>query len=95
MRKLQELKIIHWNCHNLTVSRCFELRDFLKKHEPDIVSLQEIKLKLEDANYLIRFDGFSTYLKVRSLNPDRGGGVAVLINENISHTQIFDFDQNF
>ena len=64
----------------------FELEVFLIKFKPDIMSLQEIKLSSEDANYKLRFDGYSTYHRSRSKNSDKGGGVAVLVNDRINHS---------
>ena len=81
-----EINIIHWNCFKLTSSRLFELEVFINKFKPDIMSLQEIKLSNEDANYKLRFDGYSTYHRSRSKNSDKGGGVAVLVNDRINHS---------
>ena len=39
----------------------------------------------ESANYRLRFEGYSTYHKVRPSKPEVGGGVAILIKENIPH----------
>lgn len=94
MNSKQNLKIIHWNCHKLTEQRCCENRDFLHKFNPDVLSLQEIKLSLEKANYMLRFDGYSTYLKVRPFNSDKGGGVAVLVKEKIPHSKIITPDSD-
>lgn len=85
-----ELKIFQWNCFSLTVSRTFELKHFLITHKPDIFLLQEIKLSNERANLRLRFDGYATYHKVRSINPDAGGGIAILIREIIPHTLILN-----
>ena len=87
-----ELKIMHWNCFALTVQRNFELKHFLKRNKPDIFMIQELKLNNEQANLRLRYEGYSTYHKIRNTNSQFGGGVAILINEKISHTQILDLD---
>ena len=87
-----EINIIHWNCFKLTSSRLFELEVFINRFKPDIMSLQEIKLSSEDANYKLRFDGYSTYHRSRSKNSDKGGGVAVLVNDRINHSIYPDLD---
>ena len=87
-----ELKIMHWNCFALTVTRNFELKHFLKRNKPDIFLIQELKLNNEQANLRLRYEGYSTYHKIRNTNPQYGGGVAILINEKISHTQILNLD---
>ena len=43
---------------------------------------------------LLRFDGYSTYIKVRNLNPDHGGGVAILIRSGITHSLINGLDDS-
>jgi hypothetical protein len=86
------LNIIHWNCFKLSDTRLFELEIFISKFKPDIISLQEIKLTNENANYEIRFDGYSTYHRLRSVNPDKGGGVAFLVSDKLNHCSFFDDD---
>ena len=41
-----ELKIIHWNCFRMTKTRLYEFKLFLELFQPDIVSVQEIKIWL-------------------------------------------------
>ena len=89
-----KLKIIHWNCFSLTVARNFELKQFLATNKPDLLLLQEIKLDNEAANMRLRYEGYATYHKVRIRNPGSGGGVAILINEKISHTPIMDIEES-
>ena len=76
----------HWNCFKLTIPRLNELKIFLDKFRPDIVSIQELKLCEEDANFRLRFEGYSSFHKLRAVGSKHGGGVAVLIKENIPHT---------
>ena len=94
MYETKKLKIIQWNCFKLTASRLIELEIFLKKFDPDIISLQEIKLNTESANFKLRFSNYSTYVKARDSGSDWGGGIAVLIKNNISHSQIINTDPN-
>ena len=94
MYETTKLKIIQWNCFKLTASRLIELEIFLKKFDPDIISLQEIKLNTESANFKLRFSNYSTYVKARDSGSDWGGGIAVLIKNNISHSQIINTDPN-
>lgn len=49
------LNLIHWNCFKLTYDRCNELKLFLGKYKPDIVSLNEIKLNEYECNYSLNF----------------------------------------
>ena len=86
------INLVHWNCFKLTEIRLFELELYLKKFKPDIVSLQELKLFNEDANYKLRFEGYSAYHKSRIINPDKGGGVAFLVNDRINHSSFSDVD---
>ena len=64
------LKIVHLNCYKLTEIRILQLTIFLKQFEPDIVSLQELKLNETEANLKIRFDSYVTYHKTRAKNGD-------------------------
>ena len=80
---MSKLKIAHCNCFKLTQARLFELEHFLNIFKPDIISLQEIKLELEVANLKLRFEGYVTHVKTREIKPSYGGGVAILIKQNI------------
>ena len=48
-----------------------------------------------NANLRLRYEGYDTYHKVRSVNPNFRGGVAVLINSRISHRLIDNLDNSF
>ena len=74
---MNKLKIIHWNCFKMTVSRLFDLEYFLDKNNPDIMSLNELKFNETQANLYLRFPNFSVYYKPRKINPELGGGVAL------------------
>ena len=91
---MSKLKVAHWNCFKLTQSRHFEFENFLNIFKPDIISIQELKLNEEEARMLLRFDGYSAYIKTRNLNPDHGGGVAILIKSGIPHSRINGLDDS-
>ena len=91
---MNNLKIVHWNCFKLTQSRCFELVNFLNIFKPDIISLQELKLTEEEARLCLRIDGYCEYINARNVNPEHGGGVAVLIRSGISHSIISGLDDS-
>ena len=88
MYETSKLKIVHWNCFKLTDSRLIEFEMFLKIFDPDIISIQEIKLNTNLANFKVRFNNYSTHLYTRDRGSDRGGGIAVLIKNQIAHSQI-------
>ena len=88
-------KIIHWNCFKLSEARIFEFKLFLKKFSPDIVSIQEVKLNKEDGNLKLRFESYYTYHKPRVINPEYGGGVAFLIKQGISFSEIQEIGTEF
>ena len=89
---MSKIKIMHWNCFSLTIPRNSELKQFLIDNKPDIFLLQEIKLDNAKANLRLRYEGYATYIKVRDTNPGFGGGVAILINEDIPHSLVENFD---
>ncbi len=84
-----DLKIFHWNCFCLTRAKVIELRDYVNKFSPDIVSLNELKMSEETANLMMRFDGYASYFKVRNKH---GGGVAIIIKILIPHVQILNLN---
>jgi hypothetical protein len=57
-------------------------------YKPHIVSLNETKVGEFKANYLIQIDNYTTIHKARSYNVNGGGGVALLIRNDI------DFSEN-
>ncbi|RNA02056.1 RNA-directed DNA polymerase from mobile element jockey-like [Brachionus plicatilis] len=59
-------------------------------HLPDIVLLNEIKVNEEECNYYLRFEGYSVVSKVRN---SFGGGVAILIKDNIQFNQDFSYEK--
>ena len=90
-----ELKIVQWNCFKMTQARLHEFRLFLEQFQPDIVSVQEIKMNREQANLFLRFDGYKVYYKPRSTgDPECGGGTAVVVKETVDHSQITNPDKD-
>ena len=57
----------------MTNSRLFELENFINIFNPDIMSLQEVKLNQERGNFYLRLDNYITYYRPRKKNPDQGG----------------------
>ena len=89
-----QIKVAQWNCFKLTTVRIIELKNFLNIIKPDIISIQELKLGEEEANLRLRVNGYITYVKARKTNPNRGGGVAILIRSEIPHTSITGIDES-
>ena len=87
---MSQLKIIQWNCFHFR-SRVEEFRGFLASEAPDIVALNETKLSAELANHLLRFDGYIAKCRPRALHPGHGGGVAILVREELQ----FAFETSF
>ena len=92
---LFELKIVQWNCFKMTQARLIEFKLFLEQFQPDIVSLQEVKMNQEQSNLFLRFDGYKVYYKPRSTgDPECGGGTAVIVKETVDHSRITDLDKD-
>ena len=90
-----ELKIVQWNCFKMTQARLFEFKLFLEQIQPDIVSIQEVKMNREQANLFSRFDSYKVYYKPRSTgDPECGGGTAVIVKDTIEHSRIIDLDKD-
>ena len=84
---MNKLKICHFNCNSIA-NKKEEFELFLDKHSPDLVSLNEIKLSIEKANYLLRFNNYVSYHKCRKKNGNKGGGVAILAKNTIKATRL-------
>ena len=93
LTQTHELKIVHWNCIKMTQTRLFEFELFLRETQPDIVSIQEVKMNREQANIFLRFDGFITHYKPRENKAEFGGGNAIVVKNSISHTIIPNMDK--
>ncbi|RNA38215.1 hypothetical protein BpHYR1_045483, partial [Brachionus plicatilis] len=88
----KSLSIIQWNCFELTRDRIIELSVFLQEFQPDIMSIQEVKLTEEQVNTFIRFSGYFAHFKPRQVNPTHGGGVLILVNNKMNCFKISEFD---
>lgn len=75
----QALKVVHWNSFKMTRNKCAELKYFIKQNNPDIISLNEIKLNEQNGNEMLPFNNYDTYYNPRSKNSSFGGGVALIV----------------
>ena len=80
----------HWNCNSIK-NKELELKQFLEHNKSDFLSLNEIKSSTAWANELLNIDGYFTVAKCRN---NRGGGVALLIKDNIEFSKN-DIDVKF
>ncbi|GFQ81621.1 hypothetical protein TNCT_620721 [Trichonephila clavata] len=83
------LLMVTWNADGVK-SRSCELRDFINKYNPDIISLQETWLR---PSHTLTLENYRTYRNDRKHKPHhnqtyRGGGTAILIKNTIKHTRI-------
>ena len=76
----------------MTAARIFELKLFLEEFQPDIMSIQEVKLNQEQSNLSLRFEGYSVHYKPRLVNPEYGGGVAIIIKDSIAASALAGLD---
>ena len=83
-KHISKLKIMHWNCNSIK-DKVEGLSRLLKKEKPDVFSLNEIKCNENEANDKLRFDKYIPYFKFRT---NKGGGVAILIHEDIESEEI-------
>ena len=72
----------------MTADRLIDLKLFLEEFDPDIISIQELKLNQEQANLYLSFDGYTVHYKPRKINPTKGGGVAIVIKNSIANSVI-------
>lgn len=75
------LKIVTWNANSIK-SKLHEFQSFLYANDYDIVGICETKT---DENFKLKISGYKSYLKSRN---NRGGGVAILVKQNIDHSPI-------
>ena len=66
----------------------------MREFNPDIVSIQELKLNQEQANLYLDFEGYTAHYKPRRINPTKGGGVAVIIRNSIANSVIVGLDDS-
>ncbi|XP_055924411.1 uncharacterized protein LOC129956515 [Argiope bruennichi] len=78
------LSIIFWNANGLK-SKMLDLRTFADERKPDIILLQETKLKNDHSPYL------PEYFFYRQDGPQNPlcGGTGIFIKKNIKHEEIF------
>jgi exonuclease III len=83
--------MIHWNCNSIN-NKIEEFKDFCAKYKPHIITLNETKLSEFKANYILQVDNYTTIHRARSQDTNRGGGVALLIRNNVDYieTNILD-----
>ena len=80
---LNTLNIIHWNCFKMTPNRSLELNSFIIKNQPDILSINELKLDQNSANYYLNFNNYTTIYKPRKKGCNFGGGVALIVKNQV------------
>jgi exonuclease III len=90
-RSVDSLKIVHWNCNSIKNKKEL-LGKYLYRYEPHVVSLNEIKLDIYEANLLLRFDEYHSVVKCRNHSGTRGGGVAILVRTDIEYNRVNYFD---
>ena len=73
----------------------YEFKLFLEHFQPDIVSVQEIKMNQEQSNLFLRFDGYKVYYKPRKNgDPECGGGTAIIVKDSVNHSPIAGLDKD-
>ncbi|GFT83991.1 hypothetical protein TNCV_680181 [Trichonephila clavipes] len=81
MNTQRRLLMVTWNAYGVR-SRICELRDFVNKYKPDIITLQETWLRpshtLALANYKV-YRNDRTYTTQNARITSHGGGTAILI----------------
>ncbi|GFU86255.1 probable RNA-directed DNA polymerase from transposon X-element [Trichonephila clavipes] len=77
------LRITSWNANGVKL-RIVELRDFIDKHSPDIVLIQETHLGPGDT---LHIPNFTTYRNDRpaTTKQNRSGGTAILLKSSLPH----------
>lgn len=79
----KKLVIIHINVNSLIrINKRYDLDQFLKKHNPDILLINETKL---NSKHKIQFENYHLIRKDR-LGNTQGGGTAILIRKNLKHS---------
>jgi len=75
----QHISILQWNVRSLSENKLNELLSFMNKNSIDIACLQETHLT---NNQQTKFPGYTILRKDRS-SQRKGGGVAIILNNNI------------
>ena len=84
----ENLSIFQWNCNNL-VSKLDLFKLFLNTFKPDIVLLNELKVDEQRDNFFLNF---TNYHKISKPRNNFGGGVAILIKQNLEFFQDLSLD---
>lgn len=79
--KTKNLKISHWNCSTIS-NKLILLKKYIQENDFDILSLNETKL-VKSKTFVI--DGYHIVRKDRN---SRGGGVAILVKNNLNFVNI-------
>jgi hypothetical protein len=87
------LTCVSWNCNSVR-KKFTTIATYMKKNNIKIMGLSETKCFEEEANDILALKKYKIYFKCREKNPTHGGGVAIIIDENISHEQIKDIPEN-
>jgi exonuclease III len=85
--KLNNFILVQWNCNSF-YSKIEMVKQYLDKFKPHILSLNEIKLTTTEANKYLRINGYSSVFKCREKYGNYGGGVALLIREDVNYEEI-------
>ncbi|GFT69255.1 RNA-directed DNA polymerase from mobile element jockey [Nephila pilipes] len=75
----KNLKILSWNCNSIT-NKYLEFTDFIKEKNPDIIALQETRLK---PSLSLNIPNFTTHRTDRGTYA--GGGTAILVRNSLPH----------
>jgi exonuclease III len=81
-----KINLIHWNCNSIN-NKIEEFRSFCLLYKPHIISLNETKMCEFKADYLLKVDNYTTLHRPRSLNTNGGGGVALLIRNDVEYSE--------
>jgi hypothetical protein len=91
IKNVENLKIVHWNCNSIGNKKEL-LGEYLHRYKPHIVSLNETKLDVYEANLVLRFTGYESIIKSRSHAVSSGGGVAILVRSNIEYSIVKNYE---
>ena len=84
--------IVHWNCNSIK-NKIELLKFFLSNNKPDVVFLNEIKCNKVTCNLLFNeIKNYKCIYKYREKN--NGGGVALLIKDEIQYDQCYLFENH-
>ena len=76
------INLIHWNCNSQN-NKIDEFKSLCLKFNPAIISLNETKMSVFNANYILNIKNYITIHKARDKNKNGAGGVALLIRNDI------------